>query len=144
MCFEEANLLLPEPWRGRVRKQLEVSVKTVIFSHFSRLGCSGLRSMNVLLLALYSRAEVGFYSLAFRVAVLPLSLISGSLSEVFFQKASASYRKTGGFWNELVFNIVVSAALSVFIFVPLALLARPLFAIAFGSTCRGGPRARTR
>ena len=93
-----------------------------------------LNIMNLLLLALYSRAEVGFYSLAFRVAVLPLSLISGSLSEVFFQKASASYRKTGGFWNELRFNILVSAALSLLIFVPLALLARPLFAIVFGST----------
>ena len=91
-----------------------------------------LNIMNVLLLALYSRAEVGFYSLAFRVAVLPLSLISGSLSEVFFQKASASYRAAGTFWNELRFNVLVSASLAVFIFGPLALLARPLFAFAFG------------
>lgn len=91
-----------------------------------------LNIMNVLLLALYSRVEVGYYSLAFRVAVLPVSLISGSLSEVFFQKASASYRARGTFWNELRFNIVVSAVLSLFIFAPLALLAHPLFAIAFG------------
>jgi O-antigen/teichoic acid export membrane protein len=91
-----------------------------------------LNIMNVLLLVLYSRAEVGFYSLAFRVAVLPLALISGSLSEVFFQKASASHRSAGTFWSELRFNIVVSAVLSVFIFVPLALAARPLFAFAFG------------
>ena len=91
-----------------------------------------LNIMNVLLLALYSRAEVGYYSLAFRVAVLPLSLISGSLSEVFFQKASASFRAAGTFWNELRFNVLVSASLAIFIFGPLALLARPLFGFAFG------------
>jgi O-antigen/teichoic acid export membrane protein len=91
-----------------------------------------LNIMNVLLLALYSRAEVGYYSLAFRVAVLPLSLISGSLSEVFFQKASASYRASGTFWNELRFNVLVSAGLSLLIFGPLGILARPLFAFAFG------------
>ena len=111
-----------------------------------------LNIMNLLLLALYSRAEVGFYSLAFRVAVLPLSLISGSLSEVFFQKASASYRKTGGFWNELRFNILVSAALSLLIFVPLALLARPTgqdaagtpFPQAAGTSTASSPRTPAR
>jgi O-antigen/teichoic acid export membrane protein len=91
-----------------------------------------LNIMNVLLLALYSRVEVGYYSLAFRVAVLPLSLISGSLSEVFFQKASASYRASGAFWNELRFNVLASAALSLFIFGPLAILARTVFGFAFG------------
>lgn len=91
-----------------------------------------LNIMNVLLLALYSRVEVGYYSLAYRVAVLPLALISGSLSEVFFQKASASYRSKGTFWNELRFNVLVSAGLSAFIFAMLGLLARPVFALAFG------------
>jgi O-antigen/teichoic acid export membrane protein len=89
--------------------------------------------MNVLILDLYSREQVGYYSLAFRIAILPLTLFSGSLSEVFFQKASASYRRNGTFWNELRFNIVVSACLSLFIFGPLGLLARPIFAFALGA-----------
>jgi O-antigen/teichoic acid export membrane protein len=96
------------------------------------LGGLVLNVMNLLLLDLYSREEVGFYSLAFRVAVLPLSLISASLSDVFFQKASASYRRTGGFWSELRFNITTAAFLSLLIFVPMALLARPVFTFVFG------------
>ena len=92
-----------------------------------------LNIMTVLILDLYSREQVGYYSLAFRIAVLPLTLISGSLSDVFFQKASAAYRATGTFWNELRFNVVISGALSVFIFAPLGLLAKPIFAFALGS-----------
>lgn len=92
-----------------------------------------LNVMNLLLLDLYSRDEVGFYALAFRVAILPLSLISGSLSEVFFQKASASYRATGGFWNEVRLNILSTGALSLLIFVSMAMFARPVFAFVFGA-----------
>ena len=91
-----------------------------------------LNIMSVLILDLYSRTEVGFYSLAFRIAVLPLTLISGSLSDVFFQKASAAYRNTGRFWNEVRFNVLVSAGLSLFIFGALGLLARPIFDFALG------------
>lgn len=92
-----------------------------------------LNLMTFLMLELYSREAVGYYSLAFRVAMLPLSLISGSLSEVFFQKASAAFRSTGVFWQQLRFNILSSIALAFLVFVPLALAARRLFAVAFGS-----------
>jgi O-antigen/teichoic acid export membrane protein len=112
---------------ARYRRQVMTDVPSTLIAGVV------LNIMNVLLLALYSRVEVGYYSLAFRVAVLPLSLISGSLSEVFFQKASASYRATGTFWKELRFNILVSTGLSVLIFGSLGLVARPVFAFAFGT-----------
>lgn len=111
---------------ARYRRQVLTDVPSTLVAAFV------LNIMSVLILDLYSRAEVGFYSLAFRIAVLPLTLMSGSLSEVFFQKASAAYRKTGSFWNELRFNVLVSAGLSIFVFGPLALLARPIFAFALG------------
>ena len=111
---------------ARYRRQMATDVPSTLLTG------AVINVMALLLLDLYSRAEVGFYSLAFRVAVLPLALISGSLSEVFFQKASASYRRTGGFWKEVRLNILSTAALSLVIFVPMALLARPVFGFAFG------------
>lgn len=112
--------------QARFRRQVSVDIPSML------LGAVVLNVMNLLLLDLYSREQVGFYSLAFRVAVLPLSLISGSLSDVFFQKASASYRRCGAFWSELRFNITTASFLSLVIFVPMALLAPPLFRIVFG------------
>lgn len=111
---------------ARYRRQVMTDVPSTLIAGIA------LNVLAPLLLDLYSRAEVGFYSLAFRVAVLPLSLIAGSLSEVFFQKASESYRRTGRFWNEVRLNILSTAGLSLLIFVPMALLTRPVFAIAFG------------
>lgn len=110
----------------RYRRQMATDVPSTLLTGVT------INVMTLLLLDLYSRAEVGFYSLAFRVAVLPLALISGSLSEVFFQKAAASYRRTGGFWNEVRLNILSTTAVSLLIFIPMALLARPLFGFAFG------------
>ena len=112
---------------ARYRPQVSIDVPSAILAGLV------LNVMSFLALDLYSRTVVGYYSLAFRVAVLPLSLISGSLSDVFFQKASAAYRATGEFWHQVRFNILTSAALSLIVFVPLAMVARPLFDIAFGS-----------
>lgn len=111
---------------ARYRRQVMTDVPSTL------VAAVVLNIMTVLILDLYSREEVGFYSLAFRIAVLPLTLISGSLSDVFFQKASAAYRATGKFWKELRFNVIVSGAISIFIFAPLGLLARPIFAFALG------------
>lgn len=97
------------------------------------LGAIVLNALNFFILALYTAGLVGQYSLAFRVAVMPLALFSSSLSEVFYQKATASYRRTGTFWTELRFNLVASSAMAIAIFVPLTLLAKPVFAILFGA-----------
>ena len=110
----------------RYRGQAMIDVPSTL------LGAIALNVLNVFMLALYSPAEVGHYALAFRVAVLPLVLFSASLSEVFFQKASRSYRETGSFWNEVRFNLIAAGSLSLLMFLPLAFIARPLFQFAFG------------
>ena len=91
-----------------------------------------LNVMNFLVLDLYSREEVGYYSMAYRVAAIPLTLISGALSEVFYQKASASFRATQGFWRELKFNLLLTFSISLFLIVPIGFFAPPIFSIAFG------------
>lgn len=111
---------------ARYAAQISLDIPTAL------LTAAVLNIMNFLVLDLYSREEVGYYSLAYRVAVVPLTLISGALAEVFYQKASASYRATGGFWRELRFNLVLTVSISLLIVVPLAFLAPPVFSFAFG------------
>jgi O-antigen/teichoic acid export membrane protein len=111
---------------ARYASQISLDVPTTL------LAATVLNIMNFLVLDLYSREDVGYYSMAFRVAALPLTLISGALAEVFYQKASASYRATQGFWRELRFNLLLTLSISMFIIVPVGILAPPIFSIAFG------------
>ena len=111
---------------ARYASQISLDIPTAVL-----LG-TVLNIMNFLVLDLYSREEVGYYSMAYRVAALPLTLISGALAEVFYQKASASFRATQGFWRELKFNLLLTLSISLFIIVPIGVLAPPIFSIAFG------------
>ena len=111
---------------ARYASQISLDIPTAVL-----LG-TVLNIMNFLVLDLYSREEVGYYSMAYRVAALPLTLISGALAEVFYQKASASFRETQGFWRELKFNLLLTLSISLFIIVPIGVLAPPIFSIAFG------------
>jgi len=111
---------------ARYASQISLDIPTAV------LLATVLNIMNFLVLDLYSREEVGYYSMAYRVAALPLTLISGALAEVFYQKASASFRATQGFWRELKFNLLLTLALSLFIIVPVGVLAPAIFSIAFG------------
>lgn len=111
---------------ARYASQISLDIPTAVL-----LG-TVLNIMNFLVLDLYSREDVGYYSMAYRVAALPLTLISGALAEVFYQKASASFRATEGFWRELKFNLLLTLAISLFIIVPIGILAPPIFSIAFG------------
>jgi lipopolysaccharide exporter len=111
---------------ARYASQISLDIPTAVL-----LG-TVLNIMNFLVLDLYSREEVGYYSMAYRVTALPLTLISGALAEVFYQKASASFRASQGFWRELKFNLLLTLAMSLFIIVPIGVLAPPIFSIAFG------------
>ncbi len=130
-----ASRLLPPPRSTKRRdrflmakyaSQISLDIPTAL------LLATVLNVMNFLVLDLYSREDVGYYSMAYRVAALPLTLISGALAEVFYQKASASYRKTRGFWRELRLNLLLTLSISMFVVVPLGILAPPIFAVAFG------------
>lgn len=91
-----------------------------------------LHLMNYCLLFLYTATEVGFYSVSYRLATLPLALFSNSLSQVFFQKASKSYHQTGLFWNELRFNLYSSTAVSLAIFIPVIFVVQPVISFYLG------------
>lgn len=54
-------------------------------------------SVTIFIESLFNMSLVGYYSLSTRILGLPLSLVSGNVSKVFFQEASAEYTKRGKF-----------------------------------------------
>ncbi len=84
------------------------------------------------ILFLYSAKDVGFYSMGFRLIGAPLSILSSSLGQVFFQKAAKSYHEKGSFWAEFKFNISLSAVLSLLVFTGLFLLIKPFTSYYLG------------
>jgi len=88
------------------------------------LSMFALYAANFFILNLYGAQEVGYFGFAFRLAALPMALLAGSLSEVFFQKAAKSFQSEGAYWRPLRFNLVVAGGLAAIIFALTLLLAR--------------------
>jgi len=97
------------------------------------LSMFALYAANFFILNLYGAHEVGYFAFAFRLAALPMALLAGSLSEVFFQKAAKSYQVSGGYWRPLKFNLVVAGGLAVTILILTLILAHWAVAIYLGS-----------
>ena len=96
------------------------------------LSILNLHLLGYLLLILYSSRQVGLYFMAFRIASLPLSVFSSSLSQVFFQKASKSYLQKGTFWPEMRFNLFISLLIGTLVFLVLFFLSEALVAYYLG------------
>lgn len=80
----------------------------------------------------FSPVQVGYYSLAFRLIVLPMDLIGGAIQQVFFQRASNAEREgTLAGLTEPVF--IVLLRIGVFPFLTLALIGQELYSVVFGA-----------
>lgn len=97
------------------------------------LSMFALYAANFFILNLYGAQEVGYFGFAFRLAALPMALLAGSLSEVFFQKAAKSFQAEGVYWRPLRFNLIVAGGLAAVIFALTLLLARWAVDIYLGS-----------
>lgn len=84
----------------------------------------------------YSAEILGQYSLVTRILAIPLALIGGAVAQVFFQRASASVRESGGmlplFRQTLLSLSAISAVFSIAFF----FLLPGVFAVAFGDQWR--------
>lgn len=86
-----------------------------------------------LLAAFFSPAIVGYYSLGFRMLQVPMSLIGGSIAQVFFQRASKA--RSDGTLPILVENVFHSlVAIGIFPILVVAIVGPELFAVIFGDT----------
>jgi O-antigen/teichoic acid export membrane protein len=104
-----------------------------LFSSWASLLNVGTYKLPVLLMAvLFDSRVAGIITLAITVISVPISLISGSLSRVFFQKAAEQTRMKGDV-GPLIRGIITR--LFLFAIIPSFLLiafARPLFELFFG------------
>ena len=86
-----------------------------------------------MLSAFFSPTVVGFYSIGTRVLQLPMSLVGGSISQVFFQRAAEANAE--GTLSLLVENAFrVFATLGLFPLLMLTLIGKDLFVIFFGTS----------
>jgi len=86
--------------------------------------------------SLFGSAVLGFYSFTLRILQAPLGLLGASVSQVFFQKASETY-KNGGDLRALVKKTIISlSAMALPIFIILGFFAPVLFSLVFGKPWR--------
>lgn len=84
-----------------------------------------------LLSAFFTPAVVGFYSLGFRLLQLPMSFIGGSISQVFFQRASRAFTEgTLPYLVEDVFRMLV--VIGMFPILILTIVGGDVFTVIFG------------
>lgn len=110
----------------RYRRQVSIDIPSTF------IAALGLNLMTFFLLGLFNQRTLGFYSLANRIAIVPLQLFNDALGQVFFQKAARSQEHTGGFWSEMKFNVLTSSAISVAVLVGIWLMATPFITLYLG------------
>lgn len=92
-----------------------------------------LNISNLLITSVYSVNSVGQFSLANRILGAPSMLISRSIAQVYYQKASEEIRLVGN-CSQIFKTTIKKLLLIVFpIFIPIALLSKWMFPIIFGS-----------
>ncbi len=91
-------------------------------------------SLHVFFISIYfSSKELGFLSLSLSMLTLPVTVISGGIKDVFRQKASLVFQKTGScreLYKKLFFPILIFGLLG---FILLYLIIPKVFPVVFGS-----------
>lgn len=97
-----------------------------------------INGINVAIAAAYSQQALGFFSLAWRTVFLPISLVSGTLAQVFYERFSVT--SPGSMRKEATKSAALCAALGAPPFALLAFTAEPLFGLVFGDRWRSAGR----
>lgn len=91
-----------------------------------------LNIMPILIGLLYAPATVGLFALAYKAVNIPLTLISGAVSQVFLKTARDELETYGTAKKTFVRTFLILTALSIPIFLMLYLLATDMFRVIFG------------
>lgn len=81
----------------------------------------------------YDKSSVGYYSLTMRTVLLPVNLISSSLSQVFLSKISENYRNKKPFHHITRKLLIILSIIGLIPTVLLYFFSEPLFIFVFGS-----------
>lgn len=88
--------------------------------------------MAMLISAFYTTADAGAYFMMFRVVMMPSTLVSGSLSQVFFRAAAEESRRTGRFNSSMKSVVLPLLGLGVFITLTLMIKGPWIFVMVLG------------
>jgi O-antigen/teichoic acid export membrane protein len=81
------------------------------------ISATNLYGMVYIMSYLFDATTVGYYSMANKLVMIPVVVIAGALSNLFFQKASKSYNQTGSFSKELRINLIFTFSLGTLIYI---------------------------
>jgi O-antigen/teichoic acid export membrane protein len=87
----------------------------------------------ILISAIYGNTVLGFYSLAMRVLVLPISIVGKSVSQVYYQKISSLDEKSNDIYDLTIKTLLYISIISIPALLVLYFIAPSLFIIVFGN-----------
>lgn len=91
-------------------------------------------SITMIIEMLFSFQVVGYYSMSVRLLGMPISLVSGNVSKVFFKEASDEYRMTGGYKSAFRKTLYLMTAIAIPMVILIMWLAPGISRIVFGET----------
>lgn len=100
------------------------------------IGAAALQLPLLAVSGLFGATTAGLYAFAYRLMVLPTSVIASALGDVYRQRASVAYRETGDFRRLFLLTLVTTAAIGAVPVVIFIIIAPTLFAVIFGEPWR--------
>ena len=89
-------------------------------------------SLNLFISGLFGLNMLAYYSMSFRMLGMPLTLVAGNFSKVFFEKASREYDLCGDFRKTFIQTSLMVGVISFFMVILLMIFAPVLFELFFG------------
>lgn len=89
-------------------------------------------ALNIFIDFLFGSSILGFYSLTYRILGLPLTLISGNVSKVFFENASREYDKNGNYKKSFIKTVKFLLVMAIPLLIVLELLSPLVIPVVFG------------
>ncbi len=100
------------------------------------IGAAALQVPVFAISILFDTATVGLYALAYRITVLPTTLVANAIGDVYRQRATVRYREHRDFRRLFLMTLGTTAALAVVPTIIIFAIAPELFAVVFGETWR--------
>lgn len=108
------------------RKQPLYSAPAIFANSFS------YSSITLFIELLFGMASVAYYSVSVRILGVPLSIVSGNVSKIFFQEASKEHNQTGQFYKAFKKVVLFQSILAIPMVMFMILFAPNICEIVFG------------
>lgn len=110
----------------RHKKQALFSTPAIFANNFS------YSSINIFIESLFGMSVLGLYSVSFRILGIPLTLISGNISKVYFEEAAREYNESKNYRKLFLKTSALLFAMAIPFVIVLMLLAPAVCALVFG------------